>query len=76
MLAGTRLQRQSGQAGPARGDAPTKHRAQPNVNTETGAQGAWDCALTKRGAAGIAMGVILPGLVFLTFRVAAVLADV
>jgi hypothetical protein len=27
-------------------------------------------------AAGIAMGVILPGLVFLTFRVAAVLADV
>jgi hypothetical protein len=27
-------------------------------------------------AAGIAMGVILPALVFLTFRVAAVLADV
>jgi uncharacterized membrane protein YciS (DUF1049 family) len=27
-------------------------------------------------AAGLAMGVILPGLVFLTFRVAAVLADV
>lgn len=27
-------------------------------------------------AGGIAMGVILPGLVFLTFRVAAVLADV
>lgn len=27
-------------------------------------------------AAGIAMGIILPGLVFLTFRVAAVLADV
>jgi hypothetical protein len=27
-------------------------------------------------AAGIAMGIILPALVFLTFRVAAVLADV
>jgi uncharacterized membrane protein YciS (DUF1049 family) len=27
-------------------------------------------------AAGLAMGVILPGLVFLTFRVAAVLAGV
>jgi hypothetical protein len=28
------------------------------------------------GAAGVAMGVILPALVFLAFRVAAVLADV
>jgi hypothetical protein len=35
-----------------------------------GATNAWELA------AGIAMGVILPGLVFLTFRVAAVLADV
>jgi hypothetical protein len=32
--------------------------------------------LCPRLAAGIAMDVILPGLVFLTFRVAAVLADV
>jgi membrane protein DedA with SNARE-associated domain len=30
----------------------------------------------RGAAAGIAMGVILPALVFLTFRVAAVLADV
>jgi hypothetical protein len=35
-----------------------------------GATNAWELA------AGIAMGVILPALVFLTFRVAAVLADV
>jgi hypothetical protein len=35
-----------------------------------GATNAWELA------AGVAMGVILPALVFLTFRVAAVLADV
>jgi hypothetical protein len=35
-----------------------------------GATTAWELA------AGVAMGVILPALVFLTFRVAAVLADV
>jgi hypothetical protein len=35
-----------------------------------GATNAWELA------AGVAMGVILPGLVFLAFRVAAVLADV
>jgi hypothetical protein len=34
------------------------------------------CRPRFRFAAGIAMGFILPALVFLTFRVAAVLADV